>query len=144
MICKHVVKVFKMLHPYIEDGLIVREAGILHNVEKTVPMSQIWIHYQRFFYRREKTNILHGKASFSHQWEYNRILYILYRQKFGRRPIVGASYRLIVRLSSPYIRASFPFHQRCWRHFQRAATISPHVVARVSPDSIPLAPISNT
>ena len=43
MICKHVVKVFKMLHLDIEDGVIVHEAGTLHSVERTVPMSQIWI-----------------------------------------------------------------------------------------------------
>ena len=42
-ICKHVVKVFKMLYSDIEDGVIIREAGFLHCVERTVPMSQIWI-----------------------------------------------------------------------------------------------------
>jgi hypothetical protein len=43
MICKHVVKVFKMLHPDVKDGVIVHEAGTFHGVERTVPMSQIWI-----------------------------------------------------------------------------------------------------
>ncbi len=31
-ICKHVMKVFKMLHPKFGDGLIVREIGTLHRV----------------------------------------------------------------------------------------------------------------
>jgi hypothetical protein len=32
IICKHVMKIFKMLHPNIGDGLIVREIGTLHEV----------------------------------------------------------------------------------------------------------------
>ena len=42
MICKHTVKVFKMLHPDIEDGFIVREAGTRHGVDRTTPMSQCY------------------------------------------------------------------------------------------------------
>lgn len=40
MICKHSIKVFKMIHPDIEDGLIVREAGTRHGVDKDTPLSQ--------------------------------------------------------------------------------------------------------
>ena len=40
MMCKHTVKVFKMLHPNIEDGVIVREAGTLHGVHRATPMAQ--------------------------------------------------------------------------------------------------------
>ncbi len=32
IVCKHVMKVFKMLHPNIKDGSIVRETGTLHGV----------------------------------------------------------------------------------------------------------------
>ena len=32
-----------MLHPDIEDGVIIREAGTLYSFERTMPMSQIWI-----------------------------------------------------------------------------------------------------
>lgn len=39
MICKHTVKVFKMLHPDIMDGVIVREAGTRHGVDRNTPMS---------------------------------------------------------------------------------------------------------
>ena len=39
LICKYVVKVFKMLHPDTEDGVIVREAGTLHGVKMTMLMS---------------------------------------------------------------------------------------------------------
>ena len=42
MICKHTVKVFKMLHPDIHDGLIVRHAGTLHGVDRGTPMSQCY------------------------------------------------------------------------------------------------------
>ena len=51
-ICKHVVKVFKMLYSDIEDDVIIREAGILHGVERTVPMSQIWIKGYTAFARK--------------------------------------------------------------------------------------------
>ena len=40
MICKHTVKVFKMLHPHVDDGIIVREAGTKHGVDRATPMSQ--------------------------------------------------------------------------------------------------------
>ena len=42
MICKHMVKVFKMLHLDIEDNIIVREAGTLHGVDCDTPMSQCY------------------------------------------------------------------------------------------------------
>ena len=42
MICKHTMKVFKMLHPDIQDGLIVRQAGTLHGVDRSTPMSQCY------------------------------------------------------------------------------------------------------
>jgi hypothetical protein len=32
IVCKHVMEVFKMLHPNIRDGSIVREVGALHGV----------------------------------------------------------------------------------------------------------------
>ena len=58
MICKHAIKVFKMLHPDIEDGLIVREAGTLHGVERTVPMSQIWIEGHTEFAEKSSDNVI--------------------------------------------------------------------------------------
>ena len=42
MICKHTVKVFKMLHPDIKDGVIVREAGTRHGVDRITPMAQCY------------------------------------------------------------------------------------------------------
>ena len=42
MICKHTMKVFKMLHPDIQDGLIVRQASTLHGVDRGTPMSQCY------------------------------------------------------------------------------------------------------
>ena len=42
MICKHTMKVFKMLHPDIMDGVIVREAGTMHGVNRATPMSQCY------------------------------------------------------------------------------------------------------
>ena len=39
MICKHTMKVFKMLHPDMHDGVIVREAGTMHGVDRATPMS---------------------------------------------------------------------------------------------------------
>ena len=40
MICKHTVKVFKMLHPNVDDGTMVLEAGTKHGVDRATPMSQ--------------------------------------------------------------------------------------------------------
>ena len=42
MMCKHTVKVFKMLHPDILDNVIVREAGTLHGVQRATPMAQCY------------------------------------------------------------------------------------------------------
>lgn len=42
MICKHTMKVFKMLHLNIKYGVIVKEAGTLHGVDRTTPMSQCY------------------------------------------------------------------------------------------------------
>jgi hypothetical protein len=42
MICKHTMKVFKMLHPNIADGVIFRHAGTLHGVDRATPMSQCY------------------------------------------------------------------------------------------------------
>ena len=58
MICKHAVKVFKMLHPGIEDGLIVREAGTLYGVARVVPMSQIWIKRHTEFVGKSSDNVI--------------------------------------------------------------------------------------
>ena len=40
MICKHIVKVFKMFHPHVDDGIMVLEAGTKHCMDHTTPMSQ--------------------------------------------------------------------------------------------------------
>ena len=37
--CKHVMKVFMMKHPYIDEGLILREAGGRCGMERTIPMA---------------------------------------------------------------------------------------------------------
>lgn len=42
MIYKHIMKVSKMLHPDIKDGVIVREARILHCVDCYTPMSKCY------------------------------------------------------------------------------------------------------
>ena len=42
MLCKHIMKVFKMLHLDIQDGVIVREAGTLHGVDRGTPISQCY------------------------------------------------------------------------------------------------------
>ena len=47
-----------MLHPDIEDGLIVREAGTLHGVERTVPMSQVWIKGHTEFAGKSSDNVI--------------------------------------------------------------------------------------
>ena len=39
MICKHTVKVFKMLHPGFVDGAIVREAGTRHGTLRGTPIA---------------------------------------------------------------------------------------------------------
>ena len=40
MMCKHTVKVFKMLHPDVEDGVIFREADTKHGINRATPLSQ--------------------------------------------------------------------------------------------------------
>ena len=40
MICKHTMKVFKMLHPELEDGTIVRHAGTEHGTHRQILLSQ--------------------------------------------------------------------------------------------------------
>ena len=40
MICKHTVKVFKMFHPHVVDGIIVREAYTKYRVDRATPMPQ--------------------------------------------------------------------------------------------------------
>jgi hypothetical protein len=42
MMCKHTVKVFKMLHPDIKDGVIVRDVDTLHGVQHAIPMAQCY------------------------------------------------------------------------------------------------------
>lgn len=37
--CKHVMKVFMMKHPAIDEGLIIREAGTRCGMERTIPMA---------------------------------------------------------------------------------------------------------
>ena len=38
-LCKHTVKVFKMLHPNVQDGLLVQEAKIFSGVRWDIPLS---------------------------------------------------------------------------------------------------------
>ena len=40
MICKHTVKVFKMLHPEVDDGVLFREAGSKHGIDRETLLSQ--------------------------------------------------------------------------------------------------------
>ena len=40
MICKHTVKVFKMLHPDVEDGVIFREAGTKYGIDRETLLSR--------------------------------------------------------------------------------------------------------
>ena len=47
-----------MLHPDIEDGVIVREAGVLHGVERTVPMSQLWLKGHTEFAGKASDNVI--------------------------------------------------------------------------------------
>ena len=42
MICKHTIKVFKMLHPGIDDGVIVREAGTRHGTQRGTPVARCY------------------------------------------------------------------------------------------------------
>ena len=42
MICKHTVKVLKVLHPKVEDGVIVREAGTKHGTQFATPMAHCY------------------------------------------------------------------------------------------------------
>ena len=43
MICQHIVKVFKMLHLGVDDGVIVCEAGPKHSVQHGIPMAQCYM-----------------------------------------------------------------------------------------------------
>jgi hypothetical protein len=40
IMCKHTVKVFKMLHPEVKDGVIFCEAGTKHGIDRATPLSQ--------------------------------------------------------------------------------------------------------
>ena len=42
MICKHTVKVFKMLHPGVDDGVIVCEVGTKHGTQCATPMAHCY------------------------------------------------------------------------------------------------------
>ena len=42
MICKHTVKVFKLLHPGVDDGIIVRKAGTKHGTNRSTPMAHAY------------------------------------------------------------------------------------------------------
>lgn len=42
MICKRIVKVFKMLHPSINDSVIVHEAGTKHSVDHAILIFQCY------------------------------------------------------------------------------------------------------
>jgi len=42
MICKHTVKVFKMLHHEVHDGVIVREVGTIHGTQRTTPTAHCY------------------------------------------------------------------------------------------------------
>ena len=42
MICKPTIKVFKMLHPGIEDGAIVHEASTRHGTQRDIPMKHCY------------------------------------------------------------------------------------------------------
>ena len=46
------------MHPHIEGRMFVCEAGTLHNVEKTVPMSQIWIKRHSKFAGKALDNVI--------------------------------------------------------------------------------------
>jgi hypothetical protein len=37
--CKHVMKVFMLKHPAIDEGLIIRETGTRCGMERTIPMA---------------------------------------------------------------------------------------------------------
>ena len=40
MMCKHTVKVFKILHPDVEDGVIFREVDTKHGIYRATSLSQ--------------------------------------------------------------------------------------------------------
>ena len=42
MICKHTIKVFKMLHPRIVDGAVVREGGTRYGIQRGTPMKHCY------------------------------------------------------------------------------------------------------
>ena len=46
MICKHTMKVFKVLHPKIENMIIVRHASMEHGTQRTLPLSQCFANLQ--------------------------------------------------------------------------------------------------
>jgi hypothetical protein len=40
MVCKHSMKAFQLIHPNLEDGFILRNAGTKYGIDSTVPLSQ--------------------------------------------------------------------------------------------------------
>ena len=64
MICKHTMKVFKMLHPEIEDGIIVRHAGTEHGTQRTLTLSQCFANMQTSLEKNIKDVInIYGEVS---------------------------------------------------------------------------------
>lgn len=43
MICKHIVKVFKMLHPNVDDNIMVCEVGTKYNVQHNTLMTYCYM-----------------------------------------------------------------------------------------------------
>jgi hypothetical protein len=41
MVCKHSMKAFQLIHPNLEDGFILRNAGTKYGIDSTVPLSQV-------------------------------------------------------------------------------------------------------
>lgn len=49
----HMVKVFKTLHPDLENNVIVKEAGILHGVDRDTTMAQCYFMLSQAWLRDE-------------------------------------------------------------------------------------------
>ena len=43
MICKHIIKVFKILHPGADNGVIICEAGTKHGTQCATPMTHCYM-----------------------------------------------------------------------------------------------------
>lgn len=47
MICKHIIKMFEILHLEIEDKVIMQHASTFHDIERTFSSSICFINYRR-------------------------------------------------------------------------------------------------